>query len=155
MPLSIITQNPRASLILQNAIGSVISNAVIFNIPLFFQAVLLESATDSGLRLMVPSISSSITGTATGFLITWNKRLKAPLVMGASLVLVGASGLTLMKKDMRDWLLVCFLVPTSMGQGFMFPGTFMAVLAVSEQAEQAVVTSTLMLWRSMGKQKIS
>lgn len=26
----------------------------------------------------------------------------------------------------------------------------MAILAVSEQAEQAVVTSTLMLWRSLG-----
>jgi hypothetical protein len=32
----------------------------------------------------------------------------------------------------------------------MFPATFMAVLAVSEQAEQAVVTSTLILWRSLG-----
>jgi len=32
----------------------------------------------------------------------------------------------------------------------MFPGTFMSVLAVSSQADQAVVTSTLILWRSMG-----
>lgn len=32
----------------------------------------------------------------------------------------------------------------------MFPATFMAVLAVSEQKDQAVVTSTLVLWRSMG-----
>jgi len=32
----------------------------------------------------------------------------------------------------------------------MFPATFMAVLVVSEQAEQAVVTSTLILWRSLG-----
>jgi len=32
----------------------------------------------------------------------------------------------------------------------MFPATFMSVLAVSDQAEQAVVTSTLILWRSMG-----
>lgn len=37
-----------------------------------------------------------------------------------------------------------------MGQGFQFPGTFLAVLAVSEQCEQAVITSTLMLWRALG-----
>lgn len=37
-----------------------------------------------------------------------------------------------------------------MGQGFQFPGTFMAVLAVSEKEEMAVVTGTLMLWRSLG-----
>lgn len=58
--------------------------------------------------------------------------------------------LTLMKKDMPPWAHVLCLVPASMGAGFVFPGTFIAVLAVSEQAEQAVVTSTLMLWRSMG-----
>lgn len=53
----------------------------------------------------------------------------------------------------RGWPLIFYLlclVPHSMGQGFQFPGTFMAILAVSEQAEQAVVTSTLILWRSMG-----
>jgi len=37
-----------------------------------------------------------------------------------------------------------------MGQGFLFPAAFMSVLVVSEQAEQAVVTSTLILWRSLG-----
>ena len=37
-----------------------------------------------------------------------------------------------------------------MHQGFAFPGTFIAILAASEQAEQAVVTSTLILWRSVG-----
>lgn len=53
----------------------------------------------------------------------------------------------------RGWPLAAYLlclVPHSMGQGFQFPGTFMAVLAASEQAEQAVVTSTLILWRSLG-----
>lgn len=42
------------------------------------------------------------------------------------------------------------LVPSSLGQGFQFPGTFMAILACSAQTEQAVVTSTLILWRSLG-----
>lgn len=63
---------------------------------------------------------------------------------------LGPSGLAIMTKDMPTWLYLSFLVPASMGQGFQFPGTFMAILAVSEQAEQAVVTSTLILWRSLG-----
>lgn len=54
----------------------------------------------------------------------------------------------------RGWptaaYLLC-LVPGAAGQGFQFPGTFMAVLAVSSQHEQAVVTSTLLLWRSLGQ----
>ena len=150
MPLQLLIRNPRAGLIIGNSIGAIIVNAVTFNIPLYFQAVLLESATSSGLRLIVPSIAASTVGTATGFLITWSKRLKPPLVAGAVLLLVGTVVLSLMQRGMPDWAYLVFLVPQSMGQGFMFPATFMSVLAVSEQAEQAVVTSTLILWRSMG-----
>jgi len=150
MPVQIIISDPRASLIFSNAIGAIISNAVIFNVPLYFQAVLLESATNSGLRLIVPSAASSIVGTATGFIITYTKCLKPPLVAGTILLLIGTVGLSSMQRGLPNWAYLLFLIPSSMGQGFMFPGTFMAVLAVSEQAEQAVVTSTLILWRSMG-----
>lgn len=150
MPLHLLLRNPRAGLILSNSIGAIISNAVMFNVPLYFQAVLLESATNSGLRLIVPSIAASVVGTATGFIITYNKRLKPPLVAGVFLILIGTVGLSTMKRGMPEWAYLLYLIPSSMGTGFMFPATFMAVLAVSEQSEQAVVTSTLILWRSMG-----
>lgn len=150
MPLGLLIHNPRAGLILSNAIGAIVANAVTFNIPLYFQAVLLESATSSGLRLVIPSAAASIIGTGTGFAITYTKRLKWPLVCGVVLLLSGTTGLSLMGRGMPNWVYMLFIVPSSMGQGFMFPATFMAVLAVSEQAEQAVVTSTLILWRSMG-----
>jgi hypothetical protein len=150
MPLKLILHNPRAGLILGNFIGAIITNAVLFNIPLYFQAVLLESATTSGLRLIVPSLAASAVGTATGFLITWTKRLKWLLVLGVICLVAGTIALSCMQRGMPDWAYLLFLVPSAMGQGFMFPATFMSVLAVSEQAEQAVVTSTLILWRSLG-----
>ena len=150
MPLALLLYNPRAGLILSNAIGAVIANSVTFNIPLYFQAVLLESATTSGLRLVIPSAAASLIGTGTGFAITYTKRLKWPLVCGVVLILVGTTGLSLMGRGLPNWVYMLFIIPSSMGQGFMFPATFMAVLAVSEQAEQAVVTSTLILWRSLG-----
>ncbi|KAG0652500.1 putative transporter [Hyphodiscus hymeniophilus] len=150
MPLAFLIHNPRAGLIISNAIGAIIANAVTFNIPLFFQAVLLESATSSGLRLVIPSAAASIVGTGTGFAITYTKRLKWPLMCGVVLLFAGSVGLSAMGRGMPNWAYMMFMVPSSMGQGFMFPASFMAVLAVSEQAEQAVVTSTLVLWRSLG-----
>jgi hypothetical protein len=150
MPLGLISKYPRAGLILANSIGAVVMNAVTFNIPLYFQAVLLESATDSGLRLIAPILAASMVGTATGFLITWTKRLKWLLVLGVFFMLAGTIILLFMQRGMPGWAYVLFLLPYNIGQGFMFPTTFMSVLAVSEQAEQAVVTSTLILWRSMG-----
>lgn len=34
--------------------------------------------------------------------------------------------------------------------GFVFPSTLMSVLATSSQGDQAVATSTLILWRCLG-----
>lgn len=151
MPLSLIINNPRGSLIIGNALGAIVINAVLFNIPLFFQAVLLESPTASGLRLIIPSIAASAIGTLTGFLITWTRNLKTPLVLGVSLYVIGTIGLVAMNRSLPNWVYVLLLIPSSMGQGFQMPGSFMSVLAVSEQGEQAVVTTTLVLWRSMGQ----
>jgi hypothetical protein len=87
---------------------------------------------------------------STGFLITWSRRLKAPLVAGCFLVLVGSIGLSVMQPGLPTVIYLLFLMPSSMGQGFQFPATFMCVLATSPQHEQAVVTSTLILWRQLG-----
>ncbi|POR33604.1 Multidrug resistance protein fnx1 [Tolypocladium paradoxum] len=58
--------------------------------------------------------------------------------------------LCLLQHDLPTILSILALIPSAMGQGFQFPGTFIAILAASEQSEQAVVTGTLLLWRSMG-----
>jgi cyanate permease len=150
MPLKLIWNNPRAGLIISNSIGAFISNSITFNMPLFFQAVLLESATNSGLRLVIPSIASSLVGAATGFLITYTRDLKSPLVAGTVFLLIGTLGLSIMDRELPSWVYLVVQVPSGIGSGFMFPATFMAVLAVSDQSEQAVVTSTLILWRSLG-----
>jgi len=118
--------------------------------PLFFQGVLLTSATASGLHLLVPTIVSSAAGTLTGFLITATRRLKWPLVLGASLYLLGALSLAAMRPGWPEVWYLLALAPTAAGQGFQFPGTFLAVLAASPQRAQAVVTSTLVLWRGLG-----
>jgi hypothetical protein len=43
------------------------------------------------------------------------------------------------------------LLLSSLGQGFCFPGSVMAILGVSTQEQQAVVTSILMLARNIGQ----
>lgn len=150
MPLHLIRRGPHANMIFSNALAAFIMNAIMFNTPLFFQAVLLTSATTSGLCLMIITVVSSASGTATGFLINWTRRLKWPMSVGAWGFLAGTVALASMR---RGWPLPAYLlclVPHAMGQGFQFPGTFMAILAASEQAEQAAVTSALILWRSVG-----
>ncbi|KAK4099361.1 actin-like ATPase domain-containing protein [Parathielavia hyrcaniae] len=151
MPLHLVLRSPHMNLIFSNHIGASLSNATLFNAPLFFQGVLLATATTSGFRLVVSSAVASIAGTATGFLITHTRRLKWPLVLGSSLLLAGSLCLSSMQRGWPAVLYVLCLCPGAAGTEFQFPGAFMAILSVSEQREQAVVTSTLILWRSLGQ----
>lgn len=112
--------------------------------------MLLTSATTSGLRLILPLIVASTTGALTGFAITWTRRLKWPILSGSLFYLLGTVCLSLLRRGLPPVAYLFVLVPYAVGQGFQFPGTFMAILAASAQSEQAVVTSTLILWRSLG-----
>ncbi|POS83476.1 hypothetical protein EPUL_004470, partial [Erysiphe pulchra] len=150
LPPKIMFQNPRAGIIVISCLGSMIVNTVIFNVPIFFQAVMLESATNSGLSLLVPSIVTSAAGTIVGFLMTWTKQLKIYLVFGISLSLIGSIALSFLHRGWPTWVYLTFLIPTSLGQGFMNTTIIMSILSVSLQSDQAVVSSTLVLWRSLG-----
>ncbi|KAK8090865.1 major facilitator superfamily domain-containing protein [Apiospora phragmitis] len=150
MPLELLRSSPRANLVFANFIACFLLNAVLFNAPLYFQAVLLMTATASGLRLIVPVAVAATVGTLTGFLITRTQRLKWPLVLGAVGYVLGTVALAALGRGWPWWAYLLVLAPSAMGQGFQFPGTFIAVLRASAQAEQAVVTSTLMLWRALG-----
>ncbi|KAI1101085.1 MFS general substrate transporter [Jackrogersella minutella] len=150
MPLILLHSSPRANIIFSNFIASFLLNAILFNTPLFFQAVLLTSATTSGLYLVVPVVTASLAGTVTGFMISYTRRLKWPLTLGTLFYLLGTMCLSSMRRGWPLFAYLLCLVPASIGQGFQFPGTFMAVLAASEHREQAVVTSTLVLWRALG-----
>lgn len=150
MPLELLYKPPHANIILSNHLAAFLTTAILFNIPLYFQGVLLTSATTSGLYLIVPSLVSSAVGTGTGFLISRTRRLKWPLALGSSAYLAGVLCLSALDRSWPAALFLLALVPYSAGQGFQFPGTFIAVLALWEQRKQAVVTSTLILWRSLG-----
>jgi hypothetical protein len=76
--------------------------------------------------------------------------LKWNIVSGTIFYIIGAICLAALHRDLPEAFYSLALVPFSIGQGQQFPGTIMSILATSSQAEQAVVTSTLMLWRSLG-----
>ncbi len=150
MPLKLLSSVPRANLIFANFLGNMAGNTIIFNVPLYFQAVKLDSATSSGFRLAAPSLAIMVSGVSTGFIITWTRRLKPTLFTGSVMYLVGSICMTCLWPSIPDWLSVLFLTPSGLGQGFAFPSTVMCVLALSSQEDQAVVTTTLVLWRNIG-----
>ncbi|KAL1627967.1 hypothetical protein SLS56_006110 [Neofusicoccum ribis] len=132
MPLAMLFTAPRGNLVFSNFFSAIGSNTVIFNAPLYFQAVKLDSAAQSGFRMAAPSLAIM-------------------LIVGGSLIaLVGAICLTSMWDGIPTWLATIFVVPVSTGLGLSFPAASLAVLATSTKEDQAVMTSTLSLFRSLG-----
>ncbi|OAL54255.1 MFS general substrate transporter [Pyrenochaeta sp. DS3sAY3a] len=150
MPLPMLFSKPRGNLVFNNFFAQIGMNTILFNAPLYFQAVKLETASTSGFRLAGPSVALTVCGVSAGFIMTATGRMKWLIVVGSLSMLVGATSLASMWDRIPTWLATLFLVPSSIGQGLSFPATSLAVLATSSQEDQAVMTSTLILWRSLG-----
>lgn len=150
MPFRLLSKSPIANMVFANMLGGIASNTVLFNVPLFFQAVLLTSAASSGFRLAVPSLIGSFAGISTGYIITYTRRLKPTLVFGAMVYVIGSIAVSCINKNTSEWVSLLLITGVPLGQGFVFPNTMMSALAVSDQADQAVVTTTIGLWRNLG-----
>lgn len=150
MPITFLTKNPRASLVFGNFFGAVAINTMVFNAPLYFQAVKLASPTESGLKLLSSTFAVTSSSVATGFLITWSKRLKPTVMIGDVFLLLGGLAATAMGVNTPDIIAMVCVSLASLGQGFAFPSLMVSVLATSETDEQAVATTTLGLFRNLG-----
>ena len=150
MPLPLLTRPPIANMVFSNLLGGISTNTVLFNVPLFFQAVQLTSASESGFRLAVPSLAGSAAGISTGFIITYTRRLKPTLAFGSIIYIIGSIAISFINKNVSELLSLVLITGVPLGQGFVFPNTMMSALAVSPQADQAVVTTTIGLWRNLG-----
>jgi MFS family permease len=150
MPLAMVSKAPRANLVFSNFFSMIGINHVLFNAPLFFQAVHGDSPTVAGFRLAVPAFLTTFFGVSTGFWLTRTGRMKAPQIAGGISMIVGGILLSAMWSDIPMWLATIFVTPSSVGQGLMFPATTLSVLATTAVEDQAAMSSTLMLWRNLG-----
>jgi hypothetical protein len=61
----------------------------LFMIPLFFQVVLLDSASKAGVQLVVPSLATPVGGLVAGFIISRWGLLSHLVRLGSFLIIVG------------------------------------------------------------------
>lgn len=116
MPLAMLSKSPRANLVFSNFFATLGINTIVFNAPLYFQAVKLDSASMSGFRLAAPSGLQTVFAVSTGFFITYTGRMKSPQVLGAVSMLIGGIALSSMWDGIPPWLATLFVVPPSLGQ---------------------------------------
>ncbi|KAL4784225.1 major facilitator superfamily-domain-containing protein [Aspergillus varians] len=150
MPISFLTKSPHNAIIFGNFFGAISVNTMVFNAPLYFQAVKLASPTDSGLRLVASTLAVTASSVGTGFFITWSRRLKPTVVIGDVFMLLGGLAAATMRVSTPDIVAMVCVSLANLGQGFSFPSLMISILATSDTEEQAVATTTLGLFRNLG-----
>ncbi|KAI0128573.1 major facilitator superfamily domain-containing protein [Xylariales sp. AK1849] len=126
------------------------SYAYLFMLPLFFQVVLLDSATTAGARLVIPSLASPIGGLIAGIVMSRWGKLTTLVRAGAFLMALGNALVALLQFEDSHWKYYAFIVPANLGQGIVFPGILFTSLATFAHADHAVCASTVYLIRSLG-----
>lgn len=103
-------------------------------IPLFFQVILMESATKAGARLALPSLATPIGSIIAGIVMSrWGKLI--PLVRtGASIICFGSALLLSLSFQDASWKYIAFIIPTNLGVGVIYPSILFTTLASFDHA---------------------
>uniref|UniRef100_A0A093VCS1 Vacuolar basic amino acid transporter 2 n=1 Tax=Talaromyces marneffei PM1 TaxID=1077442 RepID=A0A093VCS1_TALMA len=124
--------------------------AFLFNLPLFFQVVLLDSASTAGARLVIPSLATPVGGLIAGIIMSRWGRLSQIVQMGALLMFIGNLLVALLRFNDANWKYFVYVFPANLGQGMVYPGILFSFLATFDHTDHAVSSSTVYLIRSLG-----
>ncbi|KAK3374278.1 major facilitator superfamily-domain-containing protein [Lasiosphaeria ovina] len=150
IPLRLLRGRLPLSVQFANICAGVAAYAYLFNLPLFFQVVLLDSASTAGARLAIPSLATPVGGLVAGIVMSrWGKLI--PLMRaGALLMAFGNALVTSVGFEDSTWKYFVYIFPANLGQGIVYPAILFTSLATFDHADHAVSASTVYLIRSLG-----
>jgi hypothetical protein len=103
-------------------------------LPLYFQVVLLDSATTAGARLAIPALASPIGGVVAGVVMSRWGRLLWIVRVGAAFMAIGNGLVSSLGFNEASWKYLVYIFPANLGQGMIYPGILFTSLASFEHA---------------------
>lgn len=110
--------------------------AYLFMLPLFFQVVLLDSASRAGTRLAIPSFATPIGGIIAGVVMSRFGKLLPLVRVGAVLMALGNGLVTSLGFYDSTWKYLLFIFPANLGQGIIYPAMLFTTLASFDHSGQ-------------------
>ncbi|KAL6879790.1 MFS general substrate transporter [Trichoderma longibrachiatum] len=150
IPLRMLRGRMPVATQIANICAGMSSYGYLFMLPLFFQAVLQDSATKAGVRLAVPSLAIPLGGLVAGTVMSrWGKLI--PLMRaGLVLMTVGQALVASWAFDDARWKYVVYIFPSHLGTGIVYPAILFISIASHSHSDHAVSASTTYLIRSLG-----
>lgn len=151
MPLRLITQRTPLAVSLSNFFGSMAAFSMLYNIPLYFSAVRLLSAAESGSHLLPHSVAISTGSVFAGWMMRRTGKLYTLTLVSAWLSIL-ASSLVIFWNDNTSaphlWL---DIVPQGFGMASLITTTLIAMIAGIRKEDMAVATGITYLFRTTGQ----
>jgi hypothetical protein len=113
-------------------------------IPLFFQVVLLDSASKAGVRLIIPSLATPIGGLIAGFIMSRWGQLGHLVRLGCFLMMLGNALVASLQYYDSSWKYVAYLFPANLGQGIVYPSILFTNIAAFEQSRKCGFSGPLL-----------
>jgi hypothetical protein len=107
-------------------------------IPLFFQVVLLDTPSEAGLRLVIPSLATPVGGVISGFIMSRYGRLNELVRIGCFFMVLGNGLVASLKYHDSNWKYLVYLFPANLGQGIAYPSILFTFLAAFDHSGKDV-----------------
>ncbi|KIL68454.1 hypothetical protein M378DRAFT_99969 [Amanita muscaria Koide BX008] len=136
---------------MSNFLVSMCNFSVIYFFPLWFQTVMLTSASVAGLHLLPNSISSCLGSFFAGWLIHYTGRYKVINVVFGVFPFIGATLISQITEDsgsIQSWISI---IPLGFGNAVVLQTMLIALLAHLSESQIAVGTGFSQLFRGIGQ----
>ncbi|KAK5458231.1 hypothetical protein LTS15_004311 [Exophiala xenobiotica] len=137
MPMSML----KGTLAVSNLISNVCVGMAAYSV------VLRDSASQAGMRLVIPSLATPAGGLLSGIIMSRWGRLSELVRVGCLLMMIGNGLVASLRYQDSSWKYLIYLVPANFGQGMSYPAILFTFLAAFDHN---VSTSMVYLFRSMG-----
>jgi len=151
MPLRLITQRTPLAVSLSNFFGSVAAFSMLYNIPLYFSAVRLNSSTQSGLHLLPHSVALSTGSVFAGWIMRRTGKLYTLTLCSAGSAILASALVCLWGDGTSNFHLWFDIVPQGFGMASLITSTLIAMIAGVVKEDMAVATGITYLFRTTGQ----
>ncbi|KAJ7583934.1 vacuolar amino acid permease [Mycena floridula] len=151
LPPFLLTQKVPVLVGTSNALVAVCNLSVTYFYPLFFQIVMLQSASSAGLHLLPNSVFISAGSIFAGWMMRKNGNYKAINLIFGALPFVGAVLLATMKENSNQAHLWLSIIPLGFGNAVVLQTMYIALVANLPETHMAVGTGFAQLVRGLGQ----
>ncbi|KAF5388036.1 hypothetical protein D9615_000232 [Tricholomella constricta] len=151
MPLRLMTQRTPLAVSISNLLTSMSAFSTLYNVPLYFSAVRLDSAAKSGLHLLPHSIAISTGSVLAGWIMRKTGKLYGLTLASSFLTIIASVLITLWNEDSSVFHLWLDLIPQGFGMASFITSTLIAMIAGVYKEDMAVATGITYLFRTTGQ----